>query len=133
MQEILFHISHWFQPLKNDRNISLWLISSTLHISQEFHHVFCWRTVLQHPWVYSWSIYDSGNVWERHSRVCNKAIDTYLSAVQFVPHWYKSQKMCYKPDNTYPFVFFLSLINTNLKKCLIKLSLKIFYAKLFLL
>ena len=45
MQKLFFNKNHWFQLLstKNDWSISLSLISITLHISQQFHHVYCWQ------------------------------------------------------------------------------------------
>ena len=34
-----------------------------------------------------------------------KAVDTYPSAIQFVPDLYKTQEMCFKAVNTCLFVF----------------------------
>ena len=78
-----------------------------------------------------------------------KAIDNYPHALEFVPEFYKIQKMCDKAVNTYPstikFIlkcfmtqemcnkavnFFLYLIlfliDIKLKKCVTELFLKIF-------
>ena len=38
--------------------------------------------------------------------MCVEAVDTYTSAVQFVPEWYKTQKLCGKAVDTCPFVFY---------------------------
>ena len=35
----------------------------------------------------------------------NTAVDTYSSTIQFVPDEYKTQKICDKAVDTYPFVF----------------------------
>ena len=45
MQKLFGDKNHWFQlfSTKNSRNISLFLISITLHIFQLSHHVCCWE------------------------------------------------------------------------------------------
>ena len=37
--------------------------------------------------------------------MCNKTVDTYLSAIQFVPEWSKTQKIPDKAIGTCSFVF----------------------------
>ena len=39
------------------------------------------------------------------TKMCNKIVDTYLSAIQFVPEWSKTQKISDKPIGTCSFVF----------------------------
>ena len=34
--------------------------------------------------------------------MCNKVVDNYPNALEFVPECYKTQKMCDKAVNTYP-------------------------------
>ena len=34
--------------------------------------------------------------------MCNKVVDNYPNALEFVPERYKTQKMCDKAVNTYP-------------------------------
>ena len=34
--------------------------------------------------------------------MCNKAVENYLHALEFVPECYKTQNMCDKAVNTYP-------------------------------
>ena len=36
----------------------------------------------------------------------NKAIDNYPHVLEFVPEWYKTQKMCVRAVNAYPFTMF---------------------------
>ena len=38
-------------------------------------------------------------------KTCNKAVDSYPSAIQFVSDQYKIQKMCVRTVDTCPFVF----------------------------
>ena len=35
----------------------------------------------------------------------NKAYDTYSSAIQFVPDWYRTKELCKKSLDNCPFVF----------------------------
>ena len=37
--------------------------------------------------------------------MCNKTVNTYPSAIQFVPDQYKTQEICVKAVDTCPFVF----------------------------
>ena len=37
--------------------------------------------------------------------MCNKTVDTYLSAIQFVPEWSKTQKISDEAIGTCSFVF----------------------------
>ena len=37
--------------------------------------------------------------------MCNKAVDISPSAMYFVPECFKTQEMCVKADDTFPFVF----------------------------
>ena len=37
--------------------------------------------------------------------MCNEAVDTYPSAIQFVPECYKTHEMCDKAVDTSPSVF----------------------------
>ena len=41
----------------------------------------------------------------KNQKICNKAVDTYSSAIQFVPCWYKTHEMCNKGDDTCIFAF----------------------------
>ena len=83
--------------------------------------------------------------------MCNKAVDNYPHALEFVPECYKTQKMCDKAVNTYPstikfvpecfmtqkcvmtqsidVILYLTifLINIKLKKCVTELFLKILF------
>ena len=34
--------------------------------------------------------------------MCNKAVDDYAHALEFVPDWYKTQEMCAKAACNYP-------------------------------
>ena len=84
----------------------------------------------------------------KNQKICNKAGDNYLHALEFVPEYSKIQKMCDKAVNIYPSTmkfliecsvtqkvchkavnrFFLYsvqfLINIKLKKCATELFLK---------
>ena len=55
--------------------------------------------------------------------MCNKGIDTYASAIQFVPDRYKAQEMCGKAVDTCPFIFdsVPDRCDVRFKKCVIKL------------
>ena len=82
--------------------------------------------------------------------MCNKAVDNYPHALEFVPECYKTQKMCHnKTVDAYPFTIkfipecfmtqemcdkavnrcfsylIVSLIDIKLKKCVTELFLKI--------
>ena len=58
--------------------------------------------------------------------MCNKAVNNYPHALEFVPVCYKTQKMCDKAVNKIFFIYLiLFLIGSNLKKCLTELFLKI--------
>ena len=35
----------------------------------------------------------------KNQEVCNKAVDNYPHALEFVPEYYKIQEMCYKAAN----------------------------------
>ena len=39
-------------------------------------------------------------------KMCNKAVDTYTSAIQFVSNQYKTLKVCDKATDTCPFASF---------------------------
>ena len=41
----------------------------------------------------------------RSKEMCNKAVGSYPSAIQFVSDWYKTQEMCDKAIDTCFFVF----------------------------
>ena len=38
-------------------------------------------------------------------KMCNKAVNISPSAMYFVPECFKTQEMCVKADDTFPFVF----------------------------
>ena len=38
-------------------------------------------------------------------KMCNRAVNTSPSAIQFVPQCYKTQEMCDKVVDTCPFIF----------------------------
>ena len=58
-------------------------------------------------------------------KMCDKAVNTHLSAIQFIPECYKTQEMC---DKLLIDVFlFLFLNGIKLKKCVTELFLKILY------
>ena len=55
-----------------------------------------------------------------------QAFDSNLYAMQFVAEYYNTQELCDKPVNAWFFLYlFLFLIDIRLKKCVIKLFLKI--------
>ena len=37
--------------------------------------------------------------------MCNKAVDSYPSPIQFIPEGYKTEKTCFKTGDTNLFVF----------------------------
>ena len=59
--------------------------------------------------------------------MCDKAVDTYLSAVKFVPECFMTREMCDKAVNRFFLYFILFLINRKLKKCVTVLFLKILF------
>ena len=80
----------------------------------------------------------------KHEETCDKAVDNYPQALEFVPECYKTQKMCDKATDTHPFIneyilecfravnrcflyFILFLIGITRKKCVTELFLKIFF------
>ena len=52
-------------------------------------------------------------------RMCDKPIDTHSSTIQFVPKCYNTQEMCYEPVNKCFLYLILFLINIKLKKYVI--------------
>ena len=52
--------------------------------------------------------------------MCNKAVDNYPHALEFVPKCYKTQNMCDKAVNIYPSTIKLFLNALWIKKCVIK-------------
>ena len=58
--------------------------------------------------------------------MCNRAVNTYPSTVNFVPQCFMTQEMCDKEVNRYFLYLILLLINIHLKKCVTELFLKIF-------
>ena len=82
--------------------------------------------------------------------MCDKAVDTYRSTIEYVPDWFRTQEMCSKAVDKCPFAFDsvpdqyktqemcdkivsddsfklnIVILNIRLKKCLIK-PLMIFY------
>ena len=59
-------------------------------------------------------------------KIRDKAVDIYSSSViKFVPEYYKTQKMCDKAVYTCPLYFILFLVNIRRTKCVIKLFPKI--------
>ena len=58
--------------------------------------------------------------------MCNKAVDNYPHALEFVSECYKTRKMCDKVVNNYPSTvkFFLNAI--RLKKCVTELFIDAF-------
>ena len=52
--------------------------------------------------------------WCMTHAMCDKAVDTHPSTIQFVPECYKTQEMCYKV--VHRFFLYLILINIKLKK-----------------
>ena len=49
-------------------------------------------------------------------KMCDIAADSYLSKIQFVPECYKTQEMCYQAVNRCLLYLILFLINIKLKK-----------------
>ena len=49
-------------------------------------------------------------------KVCDIAADSYLSKIQLVPECYKTQEMCYQEVNRCLLYLILFLINIKLKK-----------------
>ena len=66
--------------------------------------------------------------------MCNKVVDNYPNALEFVPECYKTQKMCDKAVNTYPSTMNFFLNSLWLKRCVIKQLIYVFcfwfYSKL---
>ena len=54
-------------------------------------------------------------------KMCYNAVSIYPSAIRFVPEYYKTQEMCDKAVNTCFLYFILFLINISLKKHITKL------------
>ena len=54
--------------------------------------------------------------WYKTKKMCDIAADSYLSKIQFVPKCYKTQEMCYQPVNRCLLYLILFLINIKLKK-----------------
>ena len=54
--------------------------------------------------------------WYKAKKMCDIAADSYLSKIQFVPECYKTQEMCYQAVNRCLLYLILFLINIKLKK-----------------
>ena len=54
--------------------------------------------------------------------MCDKAVNTYHSTIQFVPDCYKAQEMGDKAVNKCFLAFFIFLIDIKLKKCVTAIS-----------
>ena len=55
---------------------------------------------------------------------CEKAADIYLSTIKFVPKPFMTQEICNKVVNTYFLYLILLLIGIKLKKCVAELFMK---------
>ena len=53
--------------------------------------------------------------------MCIKAVDHYPSTIKYFPDQYKTQEMCIRAVNTCSFFFILFLIDVRPKLCVIKL------------
>ena len=59
--------------------------------------------------------------------MCNKAVDNYPHALEFVPDSYKTQKIRDKDLNVSFLEFFIFLIDIKLNKCVTELFLMILF------
>ena len=58
--------------------------------------------------------------------MCNKAVDTYPSAIQFLPEYYRTREVCDKVVNTFLYLILL-LIKIRFTKCVTELFSKILF------
>ena len=63
----------------------------------------------------------------KNQQMCNKAVNTHPSTIQFVPECYKTQEISDKTVNMCFLYSFLLLSGIKLKICLAKLFLKILF------
>ena len=59
--------------------------------------------------------------------MCDKAVDTYPSTINFVSECFMTQEMCNKVVNSCFLYLILFLIGIKLKKCVTELFLKILF------
>ena len=59
--------------------------------------------------------------------MCNRAVNTSISVILFVPECYKTLEMCGKTADTCPFVFNSVTDQYKAQESMIKLFLKIFF------
>ena len=60
-------------------------------------------------------------------KMCEKAVNTHPSTIQFVPESYKTQTICDKDVNRCYFYFFIFLIGINFMKFKAELFLNILF------
>ena len=60
-------------------------------------------------------------------KMCNKAVDTHSSTIKFVPECSMTQEMCDKAVNRYFLYLILFLIGIKLKKYVTELFIKILF------